>query len=64
MFASIPWWVYVMIGFIFFSGYMAFRAMKAEYELEQQFIEKEGKVYIDRINEARKKREREGNASN
>jgi len=64
MFASIPWWVYVMIGFIFFSGYMAFRAMKAEYELEQQFIEKEGKVYIDRINEARKKRKREGNASN
>jgi len=64
MFASIPWWVYVMIGFIFFSGYMAFRAMKAEYELEQQFIEKEGKVYIDRINEARKKREREGNVSN
>lgn len=64
MFASIPWWVYLMIGFIFFSGYMAFRAMKAEYELEQQFIEKEGKVYIDRINEARKKRERKGNASN
>jgi len=58
MFASIPWWVFVMIVFIFFSGYMAFRAMKAEYELEQQFIEKEGEVYINRIKEARKKRDR------
>lgn len=28
---------------------MAFRAMQAERRLEQQFIEREGKVYIDRI---------------
>ncbi|HLS34826.1 MAG TPA: sporulation YhaL family protein [Bacillota bacterium] len=60
MLASIPLWVYIVIGFIFFSGYMAFRAMKAEYELEQQFIEKEGEVYIERIEKARKeKREKE-----
>lgn len=58
MFASIPWWVYLMIGFIFFSGYMAFRAMKAEYELEQQFIEKEGEIYLERMKKERKRRER------
>lgn len=65
MFASVPWWVYMLIGFIFFSGYMAFRAMKAEYELEQQYIEKEGEVYIERIKQAReRKNEERENASN
>lgn len=59
MLASVPWWVYVMIGFIFFSGYMAFRAMKAEHELEQQYIEKEGEIYIERIKQARKQKEAE-----
>ncbi|OZU87917.1 SigE-dependent sporulation protein [Virgibacillus indicus] len=49
MIAGVPWWVFVMILFIFLSGYMAFRAMQAERRLEQQFIEREGKVYIDRI---------------
>src|SRR5699024_3866036 len=46
---DIPWWVFMMIVFIFFSGYMSYRAMRAEKELEQQFIEQEGKVYIERI---------------
>lgn len=59
MIAGVPWWVFMMIVFIFFSGYMAFRAMKAEHELEQQYIEKEGKVYLERIEEERRKRGRE-----
>lgn len=59
MIAGIPWWVFLLILFIFFSGYMAFRAMKAEKELERQFIENEGKIYMERIEKARKMRERE-----
>lgn len=57
MIAGIPWWVYLMIVFIFMSGYMAFRAMRAERELEQKFIENEGKVYIKRMEEERKVRQ-------
>lgn len=49
MIFGIPWWVFLMIVFIFFSAYMAFRAMRAERKLEQQFIEDEGKVYIERM---------------
>ena len=56
MIAGVPWWVYMMIIFIFFSGYMAFKAMRAEKKLEHQFIEQEGQVYMDRLEEARKLR--------
>lgn len=57
MLLEIPWWVYMAIVLIFFSGYMAFRAMRAERRLEQQFIEREGKVYMDRIEEKRDKKQ-------
>lgn len=56
MILGVPWWVFLMIIFIFLSGYMAFRAMRAERELEHQFIEKEGKVYMDRLEELREQK--------
>ncbi|MFC4559145.1 sporulation YhaL family protein [Virgibacillus kekensis] len=59
MIAGVPWWVFMMIIFIFISGYMAFRAMRAERQLEQQFIEREGRVYMDRLEEERRKKERQ-----
>ncbi|WP_404458693.1 sporulation YhaL family protein [Oceanobacillus kapialis] len=49
MILGVPWWVFVLVILIFLSGYMALRAMHAERKLEQQFIEKEGKVYMDRL---------------
>ncbi|HLS09772.1 sporulation YhaL family protein [Lentibacillus sp.] len=59
MILGVPWWVFMMILFIFVSGYMAFRAMRAERKLEQQYIEQEGKIYLDRIEkERREKQER------
>ncbi|WP_053220446.1 sporulation YhaL family protein [Virgibacillus senegalensis] len=61
MILGIPWWVYMFILFIFFSGYMAFRAVRAEKRLEMQFIEREGKVYMDRIQDERS--QRQGNES-
>ncbi|PAV29303.1 SigE-dependent sporulation protein [Virgibacillus profundi] len=57
MIAGVPWWVFVLILFIFLSGYMAFRAMQAERRLEQQFIEREGRVYMDRIEADRELKE-------
>ncbi|WP_425509040.1 sporulation YhaL family protein [Virgibacillus doumboii] len=63
MIAGVPWWVFMMIIFIFLSGYMAFRAMRAERRLEQEFIEKEGKVYIERMEEERQKRDEKQHVS-
>lgn len=59
MIFGIPWWVYIMILLIFFSGYMAFRAILAEQRLEQQFIEKEGEKYIQRMEAERAQKQRE-----
>lgn len=38
---------------------MAFRAMRAEQKLEQQFIEEEGQKYIERMEAERKNRKKE-----
>ncbi|GGB51540.1 hypothetical protein GCM10011409_31370 [Lentibacillus populi] len=57
MIAGVPWWVFMMILFIFLSGYMAYRAIRAEKKLEQQFIEREGNVYMERLEEERKQKE-------
>ena len=54
MIAGVPLWVFIVILLIFFSGYMAFRAMYAEKKLDQQFIEQEGQIYIDRMSEEKK----------
>lgn len=56
MIAGLPWWIYMMILFIFLSGYMAFRAMRAERKLDDHYIEHEGRVYMDRIVEEKERR--------
>ena len=60
MIFGVPWWVFILILLIFLSGFMAFRAMRAEKMLEQQFIEREGEIYIERMNEEKKRRENNG----
>ncbi|WP_181349243.1 sporulation YhaL family protein [Thalassobacillus sp. CUG 92003] len=57
MLFDIPVWVLFCILFIFFSGYMAFRALRAEHRLEQQFIEREGQIYMSRMEKEKKTRE-------
>lgn len=57
MIIGVPWWVFAMILLIFLSGYMAFRAMLAERELDQKYIEREGKVYMDRMEAERQFKE-------
>jgi Sporulation protein YhaL len=53
---GMPWWVFMMIVFIFFSGYMSFRAMRAEKELEKHYIERDGQVFLERIEDERERR--------
>jgi len=59
MLFGLPWWVFMMIIFIFLSGYMSFRAMRAERALEEQFIEDEGQKYIKRMEAERDKRQKQ-----
>lgn len=61
MIAGMPWWVFMMILLIFLSGYMAFRAMRAEKKLDQHYIEHEGNIYIERMEEERQKKRQKSN---
>lgn len=61
MILGVPWWVFITILLIFLSGYMAFRAIRAEQKLEQQFIEEEGQKYMDRIAQERERKSQEAN---
>jgi hypothetical protein len=56
MIGGVPLWVFIVILLIFFSGYMAFRTMQAERKVDEQFIEKEGQIYIDRMEEEKQRK--------
>ena len=52
----LPWWVYLVIVGIVLSGYMVLYTSKKEQEMDNEFIEKEGEVYMKRLEEEREKR--------
>lgn len=52
---DLPFWVYLIVVGIFFSAYMAVKTAKEERELELEWIEKEGEIYMERM-EAEKER--------
>lgn len=56
MLFNIPWFIYVIVAFVIFSGYMAYRAMRIEKMLEQHYIEQEGQIYMERIRQERLRR--------
>ncbi|MGY2611961.1 sporulation YhaL family protein [Bacillus pretiosus] len=53
---TLPWWVYLVIVGIVLSGYMVLYTSKQEQEMDNEFIEKEGEVYMKRLAEEREKR--------
>jgi len=53
---TLPWWVYLVIVGIVLSGYMVLYTSRKEQEMDNEFIEKEGEVYMKRLAEEREKR--------
>jgi len=53
---TLQWWVYLVIVGIVLSGYMVLYTSKKEQEMDNEFIEKEGEVYMKRLAEEREKR--------
>ncbi|GAF65722.1 hypothetical protein BTS2_2621 [Bacillus sp. TS-2] len=51
-----PWWIYLVIAGIIFSGYMSMKYMLEDHEVENEYIEKEGSVFIERMEAEREKR--------
>lgn len=59
MLLGIPWWVFICIASIFYCGYMAFRAIVADKKIENQFIEREGTIYLERMEAERASKQRQ-----
>lgn len=57
MILQLPWWIYLIMMFICISGFMSFRAMRAEKRLEQQYIEQEGQIYMERMKQEKLRRQ-------
>ncbi|ENQ3105715.1 Sporulation protein YhaL [Bacillus sp. 491mf] len=53
---NLPWWIYLIIVGIVVSGYMVLFTSKQEQEIDNEFIEKEGEVYMKRLAEERERR--------
>jgi hypothetical protein len=53
---TLPFWVYLVVMGIFFSGFMAIRTGQKEREIDDVYIEKEGQVYMQRMEVEREKR--------
>ncbi|MEN1939107.1 sporulation YhaL family protein [Paenibacillus sp. 102] len=56
---TLPWWIYLIIIGIVVSGYMVLYTSKKEQEMDNEFIEKEGEVYMKRLEEERERRNQE-----
>ncbi|MEG6575085.1 MAG: SigE-dependent sporulation protein [Caldibacillus debilis] len=52
------WWVYIVVLGIMFSGFMTVWISRKEREEELRQIEKEGEVYIRRMEKEKEKKNR------
>lgn len=53
---GLPFWIYIIILGIFISAFMAIKTAREDRELETEWIEKEGEVYLDRMEKERERR--------
>ncbi len=55
-FATIPVWMYFIIAGIFFSGYKVIEGVLEDKRADYEHIKREGEVFIQRMEEERKRR--------
>ncbi|WP_421384067.1 sporulation YhaL family protein [Bacillus salacetis] len=53
---TLPIWVYFIVAGIFVSAYMAMKSAKEDREVENEWIEQEGEVYIKRMEDEKERR--------
>lgn len=54
-----PWWMYFVIAGIFISGGLALKYTLEDRRVEQEWIEREGNEYLERIRKERERRKKE-----
>lgn len=53
---NLPWWVYIVIAGVLFSGYQYMTLSKEEKEVDEKWLEEQGEVFLKRMRAERKKR--------
>lgn len=53
---SLPIWIYFVIAGIAVSAFMAIKTSREDRQLEQEWIEKEGEEYTERMEEEKERR--------
>jgi hypothetical protein len=53
---SLPIWVYFVIAGVLISAFMAIKTAKEDRDDEMEWIEKEGEVYMNRLEEEKERR--------
>lgn len=53
---AFPWWVYLVFAGILFSGFQFVISYMKEKEEDMKWIEEQGQVFINRMNEERERR--------
>lgn len=56
---SIPIWVFAVVAGIVISAIMAIKTGREEHQLEMESIEKEGEIYLERLEKEKERREGE-----
>lgn len=54
--AQLPWWMYLVIAGILFSGYRFLVESQKDKNADKEWIEEQGQVYMERIDAERKRR--------
>lgn len=53
---SLPIWIYFVIIGVFISAFMAVKTAKEDKEFETEWIEKEGQIYLERMEKEKERR--------
>ncbi|MCO7124945.1 sporulation YhaL family protein [Sporolactobacillus shoreicorticis] len=56
MLEGVTWWVYLVVAGIIFSGYQAFNLSKQEKEVDEEWVEQQGNVYMKRMDAEKERR--------
>jgi hypothetical protein len=55
---DIPFWIYFVVMGIALSAYMVIRTGKEEKRVEDEIIEREGEIYMKRLEQEREEKEK------
>jgi len=59
---DIPFWIYFVVAGIIVSAYMVLRTGKEERMMEDEIIEREGEIYMQRLEKEREKKKTQNSA--